>query len=167
MMELNPEELGAVANRLRRAQGQIGGIVRLIEQGRDCKDSLTQLVGVNHALDRAGCAHRDQPQTVPCRARRRRLRGRPESGEALPLPGLSLKRLTPPNSSLAPTRHRQNSTATLSGIVRHIAVADIPRGIVLLQLPHNRAERDDPPGGFERIPASRSRKPVATSKPQG
>src|ERR1035437_9481344 len=56
MMELNPEELGAVANRLRRAQGQIGGILRMIEQGRDCKDIVTQLAAANHALDRAGFA---------------------------------------------------------------------------------------------------------------
>ena len=56
MMELKPEELGAVANRLRKAQGQIGGVLRMIEQGRDCKDIVTQLVAVNHALDRAGFA---------------------------------------------------------------------------------------------------------------
>ena len=56
MMELNPEELGAVANGLRRAQGQIGGVLRMIEQGRDCTDIVTQLVAVNHALDRAGFA---------------------------------------------------------------------------------------------------------------
>jgi len=54
MMELNPEELGAVANRLRRAQGQIGGILHMIEQGRDCKDIVTQLAAANHALNRAG-----------------------------------------------------------------------------------------------------------------
>ena len=56
MVELNPEELGAVVNRLRRAEGQIGGVLRMIEQGRDCKDIVTQLVAVNHALDRAGFA---------------------------------------------------------------------------------------------------------------
>ena len=56
MMDLSPEELGAVANRLRRAQGQIGGILRMIEQGRECKDIVTQLVAVSHALDRAGFA---------------------------------------------------------------------------------------------------------------
>ena len=56
MMELKPEELGAVANRLRRAEGQIGGILRMIEQGRDCKDIVIQLAAVNHALDRAGVA---------------------------------------------------------------------------------------------------------------
>jgi len=56
MMELNPEELGAVTNRLRRAQGQIGGVLRMIEQGRECDDIVTQLAAVNHALDRAGFA---------------------------------------------------------------------------------------------------------------
>lgn len=56
MVELNPDELGAVVNRLRRAEGQIGGVLRMIEQGRDCKDIVTQLVAVNHALDRAGFA---------------------------------------------------------------------------------------------------------------
>lgn len=56
MVELNPEEMGAVINRLRRAQGQIGGILRMIEDGRDCKDVVTQLAAVNRALDKAGFA---------------------------------------------------------------------------------------------------------------
>ena len=56
MVELNPAEMGAVINRLRRAQGQIGGILRMIDEGRDCKDVVTQLAAVNRALDRAGFA---------------------------------------------------------------------------------------------------------------
>jgi DNA-binding FrmR family transcriptional regulator len=56
MVELNPEEMSAVVNRLRRAQGQIGGVLRMIEEGRDCKEVITQLAAVNHALDRAGFA---------------------------------------------------------------------------------------------------------------
>jgi Uncharacterized protein conserved in bacteria len=56
MVELNPEKMGAVVNRLRRAQGQIGGILRMIEDGRDCNDIVTQLAAANHALDRAGFA---------------------------------------------------------------------------------------------------------------
>ena len=56
MVELNPDEMGAVVNRLRRAQGQIGGILRMIEEGRECKDIVTQLAAVNRALDRAGFA---------------------------------------------------------------------------------------------------------------
>ena len=45
-----------MVNRLRRAEGQIGGVLRMIEQGRDCKDIVTQFAAVNHALDRAGFA---------------------------------------------------------------------------------------------------------------
>lgn len=56
MVELNRNEMGAVINRLRRAQGQIGGILRMIEEGRECQDVVTQLAAVNHALDRAGFA---------------------------------------------------------------------------------------------------------------
>ena len=56
MLELKPDDMGAVVNRLRRAQGQIGGILRMIEEGRECGDIVTQLAAVNHALDRAGFA---------------------------------------------------------------------------------------------------------------
>jgi len=56
MVQLNPEEMGAVVNRLRRAQGQIGGILRMIDDGRDCQDIVTQLAAVNRAIDRAGFA---------------------------------------------------------------------------------------------------------------
>ncbi len=56
MVALNPDEMGAVVNRLRRAQGQIGGILRMIEEGRECQDVVTQLAAVNRALDRAGFA---------------------------------------------------------------------------------------------------------------
>jgi DNA-binding FrmR family transcriptional regulator len=56
MVALNPQELGAVVNRLRRAQGQIGGVLSMIEAGRDCKDIVIQLAAVNRALDRAGFA---------------------------------------------------------------------------------------------------------------
>ena len=48
--------MGAVVNRLRRAQGQIGGILRMIEEGRECNDIVTQLAAVNRALDKAGFA---------------------------------------------------------------------------------------------------------------
>ncbi len=44
----------AVLNRLRRAQGQLAGVISMIEQGRDCKEVVTQLAAVSRALDRAG-----------------------------------------------------------------------------------------------------------------
>jgi DNA-binding FrmR family transcriptional regulator len=56
MVELNPQEMAPVVNRLRRAQGQIGGVLRMIEEGRDCNEVVTQLAAVNRALDRAGFA---------------------------------------------------------------------------------------------------------------
>lgn len=55
-MELNPTEMTPVINRIKRAQGQLGGVVRLIEEGRDCEDVVTQLAAVSKALDRAGFA---------------------------------------------------------------------------------------------------------------
>ena len=53
-VELTPEELAKLANRLRRAQGQIGGVLRMIEDGRDCQDIVMQLAAVRRAVDRAG-----------------------------------------------------------------------------------------------------------------
>lgn len=43
-----------VLNRLRRARGQLAGVISMIEKGRDCKDVVTQLVAVSRALDKAG-----------------------------------------------------------------------------------------------------------------
>ncbi|MGV9709160.1 metal-sensitive transcriptional regulator [Gordonia sp. NPDC003424] len=48
------EAITVVLNRLRRAHGQLAGVISMIEQGRDCKDVVTQLAAVSRALDRAG-----------------------------------------------------------------------------------------------------------------
>lgn len=53
---LDPDEMTLVVKRLKRAQGQIGGIVKMIEDGRDCQDIVTQLSAVSKAVDRAGFA---------------------------------------------------------------------------------------------------------------
>ncbi len=53
-MQVDDEAIGAVLNRLRRAQGQLAGVIAMIESGRDCKDVVTQLAAVSRALDRAG-----------------------------------------------------------------------------------------------------------------
>lgn len=50
------EELKTAVNRLRRAQGQIAGVIKMIEEGRDCEDVVTQLAAASRALDRAGFA---------------------------------------------------------------------------------------------------------------
>lgn len=44
----------AVVNRLRRAQGQLAGVIRMLEEERECPDVITQLAAVAKALDRAG-----------------------------------------------------------------------------------------------------------------
>jgi DNA-binding FrmR family transcriptional regulator len=53
-MKVDDEAAGAVLNRLRRAQGQLTGVIAMIESGRDCADVVTQLAAVSRALDRAG-----------------------------------------------------------------------------------------------------------------
>lgn len=55
-MQLNHEDMQAVVRRLRRAQGQIGGILSMIEDGRECQDVVMQLAAVSKAIDRAGFA---------------------------------------------------------------------------------------------------------------
>lgn len=56
MVQLPQGELEQVVKRLRRAQGQIGGVLRMIDEGRDCEDIVTQLSAASRALDRAGVA---------------------------------------------------------------------------------------------------------------
>lgn len=41
-------------NRFRRVQGQIGGLVTMIEEERDCTDIVTQIAATKKALERAG-----------------------------------------------------------------------------------------------------------------
>ncbi|MDD1064097.1 metal-sensitive transcriptional regulator [Streptomyces cocklensis] len=53
-MAVDEDSVQAVLNRLRRAQGQLSGVIAMIEAGRDCKDVVTQLAAVSRALDRAG-----------------------------------------------------------------------------------------------------------------
>ncbi|MBG6218767.1 DNA-binding FrmR family transcriptional regulator [Arthrobacter sp. CAN_A6] len=55
-MQLDSTELTPVINRLKRAQGQLAAVTRMMEEGRDCKDVITQLAAVSKALDRAGFA---------------------------------------------------------------------------------------------------------------
>ena len=55
-MELDATEMQSVVRRLNRARGQLGGIVKMIEDGRDCREIVTQLAAVSKAVDRAGFA---------------------------------------------------------------------------------------------------------------
>jgi DNA-binding FrmR family transcriptional regulator len=53
-MELTGDDLTDVVKRLRRAEGQIRGVIAMIEDGRDCADVVTQLAAASRALDKAG-----------------------------------------------------------------------------------------------------------------
>jgi DNA-binding FrmR family transcriptional regulator len=55
-LSLSPEETGDVVRRLRRAEGQVAGVIRMLEEGRDCRDVVVQLAAASRALDRAGFA---------------------------------------------------------------------------------------------------------------
>jgi DNA-binding FrmR family transcriptional regulator len=53
-MRIDETAEGEILNRLRRAQGQLAGVIAMIESGRECTDVVTQLAAVSRALDRAG-----------------------------------------------------------------------------------------------------------------
>jgi len=53
-MNLDPEINRDVLTRLKRARGQLEGVIAMIEDGRSCTDVVTQLAAVSKALDRAG-----------------------------------------------------------------------------------------------------------------
>ena len=48
-MEYNSQ----IKNRIKRVEGQLRGIVRMMEQGDDCKEVITQLSAAKTALDRS------------------------------------------------------------------------------------------------------------------
>ena len=55
-MELHSEDMVPIVHRLKRAQGQLAGVLRMIDESRDCEEVVTQLAAVSRALDRAGFA---------------------------------------------------------------------------------------------------------------
>jgi DNA-binding FrmR family transcriptional regulator len=55
-MTLTSAEMTAVVNRIKRAQGQLAGVLRMIEEGRDIESVVNQLKAVSRAVDRAGFA---------------------------------------------------------------------------------------------------------------
>lgn len=53
-MELPEEVLDDLRKRFRRIGGQVQGIERMLEEGRECRDIVTQISAANRALERAG-----------------------------------------------------------------------------------------------------------------
>jgi len=65
----------SVATRLRRIEGQVQGLQRMLEGGRECEEVLTQIMAVRSSLDQVGlllmerhlerCIMRDEPPDSP------------------------------------------------------------------------------------------------------
>ena len=53
---LDAEAVRKIANRLKRAQGQLAAVIAAVEAGGDCREVVTQLAAVSSAVDRAGFA---------------------------------------------------------------------------------------------------------------
>ncbi|MEI6220150.1 MAG: metal-sensitive transcriptional regulator [Actinomycetes bacterium] len=47
------ETVAAIMVRIKRAQGQLGGIVRMLEEGRNCDEIVTQMSAVSKAVHTA------------------------------------------------------------------------------------------------------------------
>ncbi|WP_121253078.1 metal-sensitive transcriptional regulator [Nocardioides ferulae] len=55
-MQLDPSDMTAIINRTKRAAGHLAKVIRMMEEGNDCEDVLTQLAAVSRALDKTGFA---------------------------------------------------------------------------------------------------------------
>ncbi|QCX28904.1 metal-sensitive transcriptional regulator [Nocardioides jishulii] len=52
-MEIDPTDIKSVIARLKRANGHMASVIRMLEDGADCEDAMTQLAAVNKAVQRA------------------------------------------------------------------------------------------------------------------
>ncbi|HEC22837.1 MAG TPA: transcriptional regulator [Chloroflexi bacterium] len=50
----SPEDRSRINKRLRRIEGQVRGVQRMIDEGRDCRDIIQQLAAVRSAVQQAG-----------------------------------------------------------------------------------------------------------------
>lgn len=55
-MDLEPDEIKAIITRMKRVNGHLASVIRMMEEGSDCESVLTQLAAVNKALSRASYA---------------------------------------------------------------------------------------------------------------
>lgn len=46
-------QIGIILNRLKRANGQLSAVVRMVEEGRDCETIVTQMAAVSKAIHTA------------------------------------------------------------------------------------------------------------------
>ena len=53
---MGAEDISPLVRRLKRVEGQVGGVIRMLEEGRDCRDVVVQVAAASRALDKAGFA---------------------------------------------------------------------------------------------------------------
>jgi DNA-binding FrmR family transcriptional regulator len=53
-MEIPDDVIADIRRRLHRVSGQLAGIERMLDDGRECKDVVTQISAANRALEQAG-----------------------------------------------------------------------------------------------------------------
>lgn len=56
MVQIPEDSQKPIIQRLKRAHGQLGAVIRMIEEGYDCEEIVTQLSAANKAISRAGYA---------------------------------------------------------------------------------------------------------------
>ena len=49
----DPDQLVAINKRLKRAHGQMGAVIRMLEEGRSCEEVVTQMAAVTKAVNTA------------------------------------------------------------------------------------------------------------------
>lgn len=55
-MDLDPGDIASIITRMKRANGHLASVIRMMEEGSDCESVLTQLAAVNKAISRSGYA---------------------------------------------------------------------------------------------------------------
>lgn len=50
------EQIDAITKRVKRAQGQLGAVARMLEEGRNCDEIVTQMSAVSKAVNTAAFA---------------------------------------------------------------------------------------------------------------
>ncbi len=53
-MQLPEPVVSEVRNRLRRVAGQVQGVERMLDEGRDCREIVAQISAATKALEKAG-----------------------------------------------------------------------------------------------------------------
>jgi DNA-binding FrmR family transcriptional regulator len=50
---IDQDQSEAITNRIKRAHGQLGAVVRMLEEGRNCEEIVTQMSAVSKAVNTA------------------------------------------------------------------------------------------------------------------